>query len=65
MLRDMLRLFFFLIYVRCSGQFTRTTTIPHGSLDILQVQEQVRYREGDKHAYKRSNPRWKQNKLHD
>jgi hypothetical protein len=30
---------FFLIYVGCPGQLTRTTTIPHGPLDILQAQE--------------------------
>jgi len=40
----LLLLFFFLIYVGCSGQLTRTTTIPHGRLDILQAQEQVRHR---------------------
>jgi len=48
--------FFFLIYVGCLGQFTHTTTIPHGSLDILQAQEQVRHRGGDKRAHRGSNP---------
>jgi hypothetical protein len=33
-------IFFFLIYMGCPGQLTRTTTIPHGPLDILQAQEQ-------------------------
>jgi hypothetical protein len=30
--------FFFFISVGCLGQFTRTTTIPHGPLNILQAQ---------------------------
>jgi len=30
--------FFFIISVGCPGQFTRTTTIPHGPLNILQDQ---------------------------
>jgi len=37
-------LFFFFIHVGCPDQLTRTTTIPHGPLDILQAQEQVRHR---------------------
>jgi len=49
--------FFFLIYVGCLGQLTRTTTIPHGPLDILQAQEQVRHRGGDRRAHKGSNPK--------
>jgi len=54
--------FFFLNYVGCPGQLTRTTTIPHGPLDILQAQEQVRHRGDDRHAHKRSNPGREQNK---
>jgi len=49
---------FFLIHVGCvgcPGQLTRTTTILHGSLDILQAQEQVRHRGGDKRAHRGSN----------
>jgi len=42
---------FFFIYVGCPGQLTRTTTIPHGPLDILQAQEQVRHRGGDRRAH--------------
>ena len=38
--------FFIIIHVGCPGQLTRTTTIPHGPLDILQAQEQVRHRSG-------------------
>jgi len=49
--------FFFLIHVGCPGQLTRTTTIPHGPLDILQAQEQVRHRGGDRRAHKGSNPK--------
>ena len=48
--------FFFLIYVGCPGQLTRTTTIPHGPLDILQAQEQVRHHGGDRRAHRGSNP---------
>ena len=40
----------------CPDQLTRTTTIPHGPLDILQAQEQVRHRKGDRRAHRRSNP---------
>ena len=47
--------FFFLIYVGCPGQLTRTTTIPHGPLDILQAQEQVRHRGGDRRARNKSH----------
>jgi hypothetical protein len=54
--------FFLFIYLGCPGQLTRTTTISHGSLDILQVQKQVRHRGGDRHAHKRSNPGREQNK---
>jgi len=56
--------FFFLIYVGCPGQLTRTTTIPHGSLDILQAQEQVRHRGGDRRAHRGSNPGRGRNKSH-
>ena len=56
--------FFFLIYVGCPGQLTRTTTIPHGPLDILQAQEQVRHRGGDRRAHRGSNPGRGQNKSH-
>jgi hypothetical protein len=49
-------IFFFFIHVGCPGQLTRTTTIPHGPLDILQAQEQVRHRGGDRRAHKGSNP---------
>ena len=48
--------FFFLIHVGCPGQLTRTTTIPHGPLDILQAQEQVRHRGDDRRAHRGSNP---------
>jgi hypothetical protein len=53
---------FFLIYVGCPGQLTRTTTIPHGPLDILQAQEQVKHRGGDRRAHRGSNPGWGRNK---
>jgi len=56
--------FFFLIYVGCPGQLTRTTTIPHGPLDILQAQEQVRHRGGDRRAHRGSNPGRGRNKSH-
>ena len=56
--------FFFLIYVGCPGQLTRTTTIPHGPLDILQAQEQVRHRGGDRRAHRGSNPGRERNKSH-
>jgi hypothetical protein len=42
--------------VGCPGQLTRTTTIPHGPLDILQAQEEVRHRGGDRRAHRGSNP---------
>jgi len=51
-----------LIHVGCPGQLTRTTTIPHGPLDILQAQEQVRHHGSDRHAHKKSNPEQEQNK---
>jgi len=57
--------FFFLIYVGCPGQLTRTTTIPHGPLDILQAQEQVRHRGGNRRAHRGSNPGRGRNKSHD
>ena len=57
--------FFFLIYVGCPGQLTRTTTIPHGSLDILQAQEQVRHRGGDRRTHRGSNPGRGRNKSHE
>ena len=44
--------FIFLIYVGCPGQLTRTTTIPHGLLDILQAQKQVRHRGDDRRAHR-------------
>ena len=56
--------FFFLIYVGCPGQLTRTTTIPHGPLYILQAQEQVRHRGGDRRAHRGSNPERGRNKSH-
>ena len=57
--------FFLFIYVGCPGQFTRTTTIPHDPLDILQAQEQVRHRGGDRRAHRGSNPGRGRNKSHD
>jgi len=57
--------FFFLIYVGCPGQLTRTTTIPHGPLDILQAQEQVRHRGGDRRTHRGSNPGRERNKSHE
>jgi hypothetical protein len=51
--------------VGCSGQLTRTTTILHGLLDILQAQEQVRHRGGDRRAHRGSNPGRGRNKTHD
>jgi hypothetical protein len=54
-----------LIHVGCPGQFTRTTTIPHGPLDILQAQEQVRHRGGDRHAHRGSNPGGGAEQVHD
>jgi hypothetical protein len=56
--------FFFLIYVGCPGQLARTTTIPHGPLDTLQAQEQVRHRGGDRRAHKGSNPGRERDKSH-
>jgi hypothetical protein len=58
-------IFFFFIYVGCSGQFTRTTTIPHGPLDTLQAQEQVRHRGGDRRAHIGLNLGRGRNKSHD
>jgi hypothetical protein len=49
----------------CPGQLTRTTTIPHGPLDILQAQEQVKHRGGDRRAHRESNPERGRNKSHD
>ena len=49
----------------CPGQLTRTTTIPHGPLDILQAQEQVRHRGGDRRAQRRSNPGGEAEQVHD
>jgi len=57
--------FFLFIYVGCPGQFTRTTTIPHGPLDILQAQEQVRHREGDRRTHRGSNPGRGRNKSYE
>jgi hypothetical protein len=56
---------FFLIHVGCPGQLTRTTTIPHGPLDILQAQEQVRHRGGDRRAHRESNPGEGAEQVHD
>jgi len=53
---------FIFIYVGCPGQLTRTTTILHGPLDILQAQEQVRHRGGDRRAHRGSNPGGGRNK---
>jgi hypothetical protein len=39
-------------------------TIPHGPLDILQAQEQVRHRGGDRRAHRGSNPGRGRNKSH-
>jgi len=55
---------FFFFYVGCPGQLTRTTTIPHGPLDILQAQEQVRHRGDDRRAHRGSNPGRGRNKSH-
>jgi hypothetical protein len=63
--KELGQIFFFLIYVGCPGQLTRTTTIPHGPLDILQAQEQVKHRRGDRRAHKGSNPKRGRNKSHD
>jgi len=49
----------------CPGQLARTTTIPHGPLNILQAQEQVRHRGGDRRAHRGSNPGRGRNKSHD
>ena len=57
--------FFVLIHVGCSGQLTRITTIPHGPMDILQAQEQVRHRGGDRRAHRGSNPRGRTEQIHD
>jgi len=51
--------------VGCPGQLTRTTTIPHGPLDILQAQEQVRHRGGDRRAHRGSNPEGGAEQVHD
>ena len=53
-LESLFLFFIFLIYVGCPGQLTRTTTIPHGPLDILQAQEQIRHHGDDKRAHKGS-----------
>jgi len=53
------------IDVGCPGQLTRTTTSPHGPLDILQAQEQVRYRGGDRRTHRGSNPGRGRNKSHE
>ena len=58
-------IFFFLFTWGCPGQLTRTTIISHGPLDILQTQEQVRHRGGDRRAHKGSNPGRGRNKSHD
>ena len=48
----------------CPGQLTRTTTILHGPLDILQAQKQVRHHKDNKHVHRKSNPEQKRNKSH-
>jgi hypothetical protein len=57
--------FFFLIHVGCPGQLACTTTIPHGPLDILQAQEQVRHRGGDRRAQRGSNPGERAEQVHE
>ena len=57
--------FFFLIHVGCPGQLTRTTTIPHGPLDILQAQEQLRHRRDDRRVHRGSNPGGGAEQVHD
>jgi hypothetical protein len=57
--------FFFFFHVGCPGQLTRTTTISHGSLDILQAQEQVRHRGDDRRAHRGSNPGRGAEQVHD
>jgi hypothetical protein len=42
--------------VGCPGQLARTTTIPHGPLDTLQAQEQVRHRGGDRRTHRGFEP---------
>jgi len=42
--------------VGCPGQLARTTTIPHGPLDTLQAQEQVRHRGDDRRAHRGFEP---------
>jgi len=61
----LLLLLLFWIHVGCPGQLTRTTTIPHGPLDILQAQEQVRHRGGDRRAHRGSNPGGGAKQVHD
>jgi hypothetical protein len=51
--------------VGCPGQLTHTTTIPYGPLDILQAQEQVRHRGGDRRARRGSNPEKEAEQVHD
>jgi len=60
-----MKYFFFLIHVGYPGQLTRTTTIPHGPLDILQAQEQVRHHGGDRRAHRGSNPRGRAEQVYD
>jgi len=57
--------FYLFIYMGCPGQLARTTTIPHGPLNILQAQGQVRHRGGDRRAHRGSNPGRGRNKSHD
>jgi hypothetical protein len=60
-----IRMLFFFIHVGCPGQLTRTTTIPHGPLDILQAQEQVRHHGGNRRAHRGSNPGGEPEQVHD
>ena len=57
-------IFYLFIYVGCPDQLSRTTTILHGPLDILQAHEQVRHRGDDRRAHKGSNPEREWNKSH-
>jgi len=56
---------FFFISVGCPGQLTRTTTIPHGPLNILQIQWAGKAPRGWQGAHRGSNPGQERNKSHD
>jgi hypothetical protein len=47
---------FFIIFIFFLFFFYLRTTIPHGPLDILQAQEQVRHRGGDRRAHRKVEP---------